>query len=67
MPRFTKESDGRQIVVETSVPREAAQLRAEGFTEQKARTADVRESDAANAATAAASPEAAAAAAKSRK
>lgn len=49
MPRFTKESDGRTITVETSVPREAAQLRAEGFTEQKARTADVKETDAAKA------------------
>lgn len=49
MPRFTKESDGRQVVVETSVPREAAQLRAEGFAEQKARTATVKEADAAKA------------------
>jgi hypothetical protein len=49
MPRFTKESDGRTIAIETSVPREAAQLRAEGFTEQKARTAVVREADAAQA------------------
>jgi hypothetical protein len=58
MPRFTKESDGRTITVETSVPREAAQLRAEGFTEQKARTAAVRESDAVNSTSAAKSPEA---------
>lgn len=49
MPRFTKESDGRTITVETAVPREAAQLRAEGFTEQKARTSVVREADAAQA------------------
>ena len=49
MPRFTKESDGVTIAIETAVPREAAQLRAEGFTEQKARTAVVREADAATA------------------
>lgn len=49
MPRFTKESDGRTITVETAIPREAAQLRAEGFTEQKARTAVVKEADAAKA------------------
>ena len=49
MPRFIKESDGRTITVETSIPRESAQLRAEGFTEQKARTAPVREADAAKA------------------
>ena len=46
MPRFTKESDGRTIAVETSIPREAAELRAGGFTEQKAKTAAVKESDA---------------------
>lgn len=49
MPLFIKESDGHEVVVETSVPREAAQLRAEGFTEQKARTSTVREADAAKA------------------
>jgi hypothetical protein len=42
MPRFTK--DG--LTVETSVPREAAELRRDGFTEQKAKTAAVREADA---------------------
>ena len=47
MPRFTKESDGRTIAVETSVPLEVAELRSRGFTEQKAKTAAVNESDAA--------------------
>lgn len=42
MPRFEK--DG--VAVETSLPREAAQLRAEGFTEHKARTAEVKKADA---------------------
>ena len=42
MPRFTK--DG--LTIETAVPREAAELRAQGFTEQKARTAAVREAEA---------------------
>ncbi|MFP3579981.1 hypothetical protein SB659_10410 [Arthrobacter sp. SIMBA_036] len=41
MPRFIK--DG--LTVETSVPREAAELRAQGFTEQKAKTAAVKEAD----------------------
>ena len=45
MPRFTKEVDGREVVVETALPREAAQLRAQGFTEQKARTKAVKEAD----------------------
>ena len=45
-PRFDK--DG--VIVETSNPREAAQLRAEGFTEHKARTKEVRAADAATAA-----------------
>lgn len=49
MPRFIKDSDGRTITVDTSIPREAAQLRAEGFTEQKASTAVVKEADAAKA------------------
>ncbi|MFW0772530.1 hypothetical protein ACLRGI_05125 [Paenarthrobacter nitroguajacolicus] len=44
MPRFTNKEG---FAVETSVPGEAARLRAEGFTEQKARTAAVRETDAA--------------------
>lgn len=48
MPRFTKTTDdGRTITEETAVPREAARLRAEGFTEQKARTTEVRKADAA--------------------
>jgi len=41
MPRFVKDD----ITIETAIPREAAQLRAEGFTEQKARTKEVREAD----------------------
>lgn len=43
MPRFTNKEG---LTIETAVPREAAQLRAEGFTEQKAKTAAVREADA---------------------
>jgi len=50
MPRFEK--DGL-APVETSNAREAVQLRAQGFTEFKARTKEVRAADAANAATAA--------------
>lgn len=46
MPRFVKESGGREVVIETSLPREAAQLRAEGFKEQAARTKVVRAADA---------------------
>lgn len=42
MPRFEK--DG--LTVETSNAREAAQLRAEGFAEHKARTAEVKKADA---------------------
>ena len=42
MPRFVK----GDVVVETYIPREAAQLRAQGFTEQKARTAEVKKADA---------------------
>jgi hypothetical protein len=42
MPRFVKDD----ITIETALPREAAQLRAEGFTEQKARTAEVKKADA---------------------
>jgi len=42
MPRFVK--DG--LTIETAVPREAAALRAQGFTEQKAKTAAVKEADA---------------------
>lgn len=47
MPRFEK--DGL-APVETSNAREAVQLRAAGFTEHKARTREVRASDAAAAA-----------------
>lgn len=47
MPRFI---NNEGLTLETSVPGEAARLRAEGFTEQKARTAAVRETDAARAA-----------------
>lgn len=48
MPRFTKTTDdGRKVTVETAIPREAAELRSQGFTEQKARTVAVREADAA--------------------
>lgn len=65
MPRFISK-DG-SVTVETAVPREAAELRAQGFTEQKAKTAAVREADAANATTAAASADQAAASAKSTK
>lgn len=43
MPRFIKDD----VAVETSLPREAAELRAQGFTEQKAKTAAVKEADAA--------------------
>lgn len=43
MPRFIK--DG--LTVETAIPREAAELRSQGFTEQKAKTAAVKEADAA--------------------
>lgn len=43
MPRFTK--DG--LTIETAVASEAAELRRDGFTEQKAKTAAVKEADAA--------------------
>lgn len=42
MPRYEK--DGR--VIETSLTREGAHLRAEGWTESKARTKAVKEADA---------------------
>lgn len=42
MPRFTKEVDGRNLIIETAVPREAAELRAQGFAEQEARTTAVK-------------------------
>lgn len=43
MPRFTKDD----LIIETAIPREATELRAQGFTEQKARTAEVKQADAA--------------------
>lgn len=56
MPRFVK--DG--LTIETAVPRESADLRAQGFKEQKARTAAVREADAVKVESVEASPAAAA-------
>lgn len=47
MPRFTSK-DG-QHTVETAVATEGAELRAQGYVEQKARTAEVKEADAAKA------------------
>jgi hypothetical protein len=44
MPRFVKDD----ITIETAIPREAAELRSQGFTEQKARTAEVKKADAEN-------------------
>lgn len=52
MPRFTLDD----VTVETSSPREAAQLRARGFSEEKAKTKAVREADAATEADADAAP-----------
>lgn len=43
MPRFEK--DG--LVIETAVATEAVELRSQGFTEQKAKTAEVKQADAA--------------------
>jgi hypothetical protein len=40
-PRFVKDD----LTIETAIPREAAQLRAQGFTEQKARTKAVKQAD----------------------
>jgi hypothetical protein len=48
MPRFTKEG---QTPIETSVAREAAELRSQGWTEQKARTREVKQADAVKAET----------------
>lgn len=45
MPRFEKNG----AVVETSVPREVVNLKARGFVEHEARTAPVREAEAAKA------------------
>jgi len=42
MPRFTK----GDLTIETAVPTEAAELRRDGFTEEKARTAPVKAADA---------------------
>jgi hypothetical protein len=42
MPRFVKDD----LVIETALPREAAELRSQGFTQQKARTAEVKKADA---------------------
>jgi len=42
MPRFTK----GDLVIETSLPTEAAELRRDGFKESKARTAAVRNAEA---------------------
>lgn len=44
MPRFTSK-DG-SVVIETSLPTEAAELRSQGFTESKARTAATKAADA---------------------
>lgn len=46
MPRYTSK-DGKQTI-ETSSAREGVNLRAQGFTESKARTAQVRQTDAAD-------------------
>jgi hypothetical protein len=43
MPRFIGPGG---LTIETAIPREAAELRAQGFTEQKARTAEVKKADA---------------------
>lgn len=44
MPRFTHKSDD-SLVVETAVPSEIAELRAQGFEEHVARTAVVKQAD----------------------
>ena len=44
MPRFVSK-DGNHVV-ETAVATEAAELRSQGYVEQKARTAAVKEADA---------------------
>lgn len=46
MPRFTKEADGREVVIETALPREAAELRSQGFKETAARTKAVKSAEA---------------------
>ncbi|AYN58639.1 hypothetical protein PBI_RYAN_17 [Arthrobacter phage Ryan] len=45
MPRFIKDD----LIIETAVPSEAAELRRDGFREEKAKTAAVKEADAAKA------------------
>jgi len=47
MPRFIKDD----VTIETALPREAAELRSQGFKEQKARTAEVKKADAEHAKT----------------
>lgn len=44
MPRFTS-PDGN-LTIETAIPREAAELRRDGFKEEKARTKAVKEAEA---------------------
>lgn len=44
MPRFT--SPDKSLTIETAVPREAAELRSQGFTENRARTVEVKQADA---------------------
>lgn len=46
MPRFTLKTDDGDLVIETAIPREAAELRAQGFAETAAKTKAVREADA---------------------
>lgn len=43
MPRFVHPKTNHTI--ETAIPREAAELRSQGYREQKARTTAVREAD----------------------
>ena len=43
MPRFTK----GDLTIETAIPTEAAELRRDGFVEQKAKTVAVKAADAA--------------------
>ena len=42
MPRFVKDD----LTIETAIPREAAELRRDGWTEQKARTKAVKQAEA---------------------
>jgi hypothetical protein len=43
VPRFVSK-DGEHVI-ETAIPREAAELRRDGWTEQKARTKAVKQAD----------------------